>query len=236
MIMKKNYKKLSVVMAVMIFVISITSIGFAAPTPKSLKAYFNNIRIFRNGSQKAISAEPFIVDGTTYVPLRDISELLEKDVTWDQSTYTVGINDRPGTSSTELYNQIYNYQLQISQLESKIKNLEEKTDKKKESTTTIKEMQKQLNKDYGTYKKIDFDINLTEKKSSITVKINFDDDKFYDLDDKYIKSFVEDIVDDITDEFDDKEISGYIKDKAYKEEVVTFSVNKKGKLSIDIDF
>ena len=235
--MKKNYKKLSVVVAVMIFVISITSIGFAAPTPKNLKAYFNNIKIFRNGSQVSISTQPFIVDGTTYVPLRAISELLEKDVTWDQSTYTVGINDKPGSSSTELYNQIYNYQLQISQLESKIKDLESKLDKKEESSSmTIKELQKQLNKDYGTYKKIDFDINLTEKKSSITVKIYFDDEKFYDLDDKYIESFVEGIVDDITDEFEDMEISGYIEDDYTDEEVVTFSVNSKGKLSVDIDF
>ena len=169
--------------------------------------------------------------------MRAISELLEKDVTWDQSTYTVGINDKPGSSSTELYNQIYNYQLQISQLESKIKDLESKLDKKEESSSmTIKELQKQLNKDYGTYKKIDFDINLTEKKSSITVKIYFDDEKFYDLDDKYIESFVEDIVDDITDEFEDMEISGYIEDDYTDEEVVTFSVNSKGKLSVDIDF
>ncbi|MBC8587548.1 copper amine oxidase N-terminal domain-containing protein [Paratissierella segnis] len=235
--MKKNYKKMSVVVAVMIFVISITSISLAAPTAKNLKAYYNNIRVFRNGSQVSISTQPFIVDGTTYVPLRAISELLEKDVTWDQSTYTVGINDKPGSSSTELYNQIYNYQLQISQLESKIKDLESKLDKKEESSSmTIKELQKQLNKDYGTYKKIDFDINLTEKKSSITVKIYFDDEKFYDLDDKYIESFVEDIVDDITDEFEDMEISGYIEDDYTDEEVVTFSVNSKGKLSVDIDF
>ena len=235
--MKKNYKKMSVVVAVMIFVISITSISLAAPTAKNLKAYYNNIRVFRNGSQVSISTQPFIVDGTTYVPLRAISELLEKDVTWDQSTYTVGINDKPGSSSTELYNQIYNYQLQISQLESKIKDLESKLDKKEESSSmTIKELQKQLNKDYGTYKKIDFDIDLTEKKSSITVKIYFDDEKFYDLDDKYIESFVEDIVDDITDEFEDMEISGYIEDDYTDEEVVTFSVNSKGKLSVDIDF
>jgi hypothetical protein len=235
--MKKNYKKMSVVVAVMIFVISITSISLAAPTAKNLKAYYNNIRVFRNGSQVSISTQPFIVDGTTYVPLRAISELLEKDVTWDQSTYTVGINDKPGSSSTELYNQIYNYQLQISQLESKIKDLESKLDKKEESSSmTIKELQKQLNKDYGTYKKIDFDINLTEKKSSITVKIYFDDEKFYDLDDKYIESFVEGIVDDITDEFEDMEISGYIEDDYTDEEVVTFSVNSKGKLSVDIDF
>ena len=235
--MKKNYKKMSVVVAVMIFVISITSISLAAPTAKNLKAYYNNIRVFRNGSQVSISTQPFIVDGTPYVPLRAISELLEKDVTWDQSTYTVGINDKPGSSSTELYNQIYNYQLQISQLESKIKDLESKLDKKEESSSmTIKELQKQLNKDYGTYKKIDFDINLTEKKSSITVKIYFDDEKFYDLDDKYIESFVEDIVDDITDEFEDMEISGYIEDDYTDEEVVTFSVNSKGKLSVDIDF
>lgn len=232
--MRKNHKKLAVVMAIMIFTLSIASSAFAAGTIKNLKAVYNNIRIFKNGSQVQMPAEPFIIDGTTYIPLRAVAELLDKDVTWDQATYSVGINDKPGTSINELYTQIYNYQSQISQLEKKIKDLESK--KESSSDMTIKEMKKQLNKDYGTYKKIDFNIDLTEKKSSITVKIYFDDDKFYDLRTKDIESFVEDIVDDISSEFPDKEISGYIQDDYSDKDVVTFSVNKKGKLSIDIDF
>lgn len=230
--MKKSYKKLAVVMAIMIFTLSIASSVFAAGTIKNLKAVYNNIKIFVNGTQVSMPAEPFIIDGTTYVPLRAVSEILDKVVTWDQATYSVNINDKPGTSMTELYNQIYNYQIQISQLEKKIKDLESK---EKTSATTISAMKKQLNNDYGKYEKIDFDFDLSESKSKITVKIYVDLDvdstRWNKLSTKDIESFLQDVVDDILKNFPDKTISGYIEDSDASKKLVNFTVSSKGKVS-----
>lgn len=39
--------------------------------------------------------EPFIVDGTTYLPIRAVSEALGKDVYWNGQTNTVYINENP---------------------------------------------------------------------------------------------------------------------------------------------
>ena len=42
--------------------------------------------------------EPFIVDGTTYLPVRAIADALGKKVDWDESTNTIYIGKKPGES------------------------------------------------------------------------------------------------------------------------------------------
>ncbi len=39
--------------------------------------------------------------GTTYVPIRFVAEYLDKDVSWDQKTHTVSINDRDWVSPSQ---------------------------------------------------------------------------------------------------------------------------------------
>ncbi len=47
--------------------------------------------------------EPFIVDGTTYLPVRAIAEALGKEVSWDGETKTVFIGDKSNTGLPEGY-------------------------------------------------------------------------------------------------------------------------------------
>lgn len=217
-------------MAVAILTLSIASTGFAADTVANLKAYYRNIKIFKNGTQAYMTSEPFIVDGTTYLPLRAVAELLDKDVTWDGTTYSIGINDRPGFNPQELYNQVITQQQTIKQLEAKLAELD-----KASNITSIKEMEKYLNKEYGIYKKIYFDIDLSETKSKIKVEIFVDLDEDYSrwngLSSKEIESYLQDIVDDISDAFSGQSISGYIEDSADDVELLSFTVSSKGKVS-----
>lgn len=76
---------------------------------KNLKAYYNNVKLNVNGQEVIPNdangkiVEPFVIDGTTYVPIRAISQALDKDVQWDASTGTVLINDfsPPASSSAD---------------------------------------------------------------------------------------------------------------------------------------
>ena len=51
----------------------------------------NNIVIPRDANGNIV--DPFIIEGTTYLPVRAVSEALGKDVTWNSENYSVHISD-----------------------------------------------------------------------------------------------------------------------------------------------
>ncbi len=73
---------------------------FAAPAAKSITAFYNGIKIYvdgdkitpKDGNGKIV--EPFIYDGTTYLPVRAVSEALGKQVSWDGNSNSVYIGQR----------------------------------------------------------------------------------------------------------------------------------------------
>ena len=72
-------------------------IGTAAATVgQSMVAVdYNNIKVTLDGKQVSLvdangqAVEPFAIDGTTYLPVRAVSEALGLDVGWDATTSTV---------------------------------------------------------------------------------------------------------------------------------------------------
>lgn len=70
-----------------------TSTGLASDGAKDIRVYFRNIRLVVNGVQVTpADAEPFILDGRTYVPLRTVAETLGHHVQWDGDNSKVLIN------------------------------------------------------------------------------------------------------------------------------------------------
>lgn len=76
----------------------------ALATKRTIDVVYNNIKLVIDGKEvtpldgAGKPVEPFIYEGTTYLPLRAVSNALtngEKPVSWDQSTYTVYIGERP---------------------------------------------------------------------------------------------------------------------------------------------
>lgn len=232
--MNKNYKKLAVFIAVMILTLSLASTGFASNTIANLKAYYRNITVYKNGIQVNFSNEPFIVDGTTYVPLRDMSEVLDKNVTWDGTTYKIGINDKPGQNINELYQQVLTLQMQITQLQNENKNLKAQLEK---SSLSLGSLEDDLNDDFTKIGGVTInDIILKGDKDDIEVQIQIDTTKTaqYDawkkLTDTNKKDFLQDIVDDILKQFKDADITGFIQDKYDKSKPVKFTISTKGKV------
>ncbi|UUZ79628.1 copper amine oxidase N-terminal domain-containing protein [Paenibacillus sp. P26] len=56
---------------------------------------YSQIKLVVNG--KNISTPIEVMDGTSYVPLRAVSEALGAQVTWDEHTQTVEISRMPGS-------------------------------------------------------------------------------------------------------------------------------------------
>ena len=69
--------------------------GLASWGAKQITANYSDIKISVNGETVSLgdAAEPFIVDGTTYLPVRAVAETLGMDVVWDQAGATVLIQD-----------------------------------------------------------------------------------------------------------------------------------------------
>lgn len=231
----KMNKKIAIILATLILTLSIGSAVFAASGYKDLRAWYNNIKIFKNGQQVQLDFEPFIIDGYTYVPLRAVGELFEKDFDWDGVNYTINIKDRPDSGLNAMMTQIVEQQVTISTLEAKVKSLEAEL-AKKPSVSSLSDLEKQLNKDYGKYKNVQFDIDLYESKGNIEVRIyidtRYDGTAWNKITSTNLKSYLQDIVDDILYEYKDAKVTGFIEDEKTDKEVVTFTTSSKGTVSV----
>ena len=61
---------------------------------ETITVNFNNIRIAVDGQQIQTEYEPFIFQGRTYLPVRDVANATGFDVTWEDATNTVHLTTR----------------------------------------------------------------------------------------------------------------------------------------------
>ncbi len=93
--MKKRFQ--SLVAGIIIGGILTSGLTFARQAVETAELIYNNIKIQIEGEEitpldaNGNAVEPFIVNGTTYLPVRAISNALGKYVTWDASSNTVKI-------------------------------------------------------------------------------------------------------------------------------------------------
>lgn len=79
--------------------------GFAAGIRKTITAYVGDIDIYVDNVLKIPTdangnrVEPMIYDGTTYLPVRAISNMLGEEVTWDGDTRSIYIGEKPSHGS-----------------------------------------------------------------------------------------------------------------------------------------
>jgi len=72
-----------------------SSIVYAASTRKTIDVTYNNIKVYKDKvlcelkDANGTVIEPFIYNGTTYMPVRGTASLADMDVTWDGATQSV---------------------------------------------------------------------------------------------------------------------------------------------------
>ncbi|MFD0681604.1 MULTISPECIES: peptidylprolyl isomerase [unclassified Paenibacillus] len=92
-----NDKFKGLVLGLSIGVMMTGSIAYASGT--QIEVYFKNIKYMFDGQQKKPADDSFIYNGTTYVPLRFVSEALGKEVTWDGDNETIYVGRKIDLSS-----------------------------------------------------------------------------------------------------------------------------------------
>lgn len=90
--MRKNLKA---ILAGGVLAASLTGAAFAAGYTRTETLHFNGISLQVNGETVQITdstgapTEPFIINGTTYLPVGNVAKLFGYEVKWDGSTQTV---------------------------------------------------------------------------------------------------------------------------------------------------
>ena len=231
----------------------LTTVVQATSLTKKIDATFRNIQVYYNNQQKVMAQEPFIYNNSVYLPVRGVSELVDKNVDWNSATNSVYVSDRGGVPSSELEAQIATKNFEIAkltsekdQLDKKVKELEEKlktqeTNKDKDKVTDA-DLKKTLNylEDKFDYEhSIDWEFKLTQTSSRINVEVSFDsryDDKKWDsLTRAKREDFFRDIAKEIRYDFKDASVSGKVIDIRTNKSIGTFSQSTNNNFSYTDD-
>ena len=104
----KNRKMLFAIVLCLLCLALIVPVGAAQWVTRQLQAVYRDISIIIDGNEiiptdvNGKLVEPFIVDGTTYVPIRAIGEAFGKDVLWNDPASSVLIST-PASTRPPLY-------------------------------------------------------------------------------------------------------------------------------------
>ncbi|WP_422486345.1 stalk domain-containing protein [Gudongella sp. DL1XJH-153] len=234
----KRNRRIALVVAVLMLTMAFSSTGFAAWMGKTMEAQYRNISIFVNSEYKQATdvngkvVEPFIVDGTIYVPLRGIAQMFGYEVGFNPQTYRIDITgDAAGNSAAAQY--------EILILEARIAELEDELEEQESSSMDLGDLEDALNDDYDEFDGVDVeDIILDGDEDDIEVEIYIDTtsssqwDAWKALSDADIEDFLQDIVDDILDEYPDADITGFIEDEYDDKELESFGIDTRGDVDL----
>lgn len=87
-----------VILAVVCMLAFSASTVLASTAVRSITVYYQDIKMYVDGQRVTTSAEPFIYNGSTYLPVRAVGEALGENVYWDGATNSVYVGERPGTT------------------------------------------------------------------------------------------------------------------------------------------
>ncbi|MEC1741777.1 stalk domain-containing protein [Schinkia azotoformans] len=234
----KNWKKpFSVLSATALLsgVLFTTSVD-ASSALKKVDAHYKNIKIINNSQEVTIDpkTEPFLLNGVTYIPLRMMGELYNKNVQWNGESNTITIKDitTPISQATvdSLTAQIKSKDLQIAQLQAEINKLKES-----QKAGNLDALEKQLNDDYYDYYNDldDVDIMLSGDKNKIDIRIDVDGKDWNSLTSSEKTKFLQAIINDILKEFKDADIKGTIKDADNSsKQLASFNIDSSDKVRL----
>lgn len=251
--MSKNYKRLCLVLGLS------TVIGTGALAAKSgtetKQATYRNIQVTYNGAAQSLSLEPFLIDGSVYVPLRAFGDIVGVNATWAPASNTVILtgDSSSSTSAAEIAQLTYQntlLQRQLEEANAKLSKYESGSSNSGSDTTTgtnitaaqLKDTEDYLNSNFSDYlsSKIDFDFDLSQTASRLDLTISYStkaENRIFDgLAQRNIEKFIEKVCDNVAATHKDIEIQGTIEYSNDNQEKVSFTRNKSAKYTYNFAF
>lgn len=223
------------------------------------------INIFNNNLPVYGNVFPILIDGTTYLPVRSLSGVLNKNVLWDGPSKSIYITDNVNPNEANLRNEITNLENFVKTKDAKIRELEnaaklkdskitelenaaklhESTVKAKDakiaelekqlkakSTISLKDLERQLNKNFRYLDNLELNITLRGTKEYVDVEIEIDlgiltnSKEWYKLQDIKIERYLTNVTNEIWYEYKDAAITGEVINTNDDKSLVTFSGEK----------
>ncbi len=243
---KKLIRKISIAFAGTLL---LTTVVQAASLTKKIEATFRNIQVYYNNQQKTMEQEPFIYNGSVYLPVRAVGELVNKTIDWNSATNSVFVSDKGGVSTGDLTAELTTKTLEIARLtgeksilEAKVKELEAKIKDKDKNTGASGDLKSTLGylEDFFDYEHtIDWQFKLSETNSRINVEVSFDSrydqNKWEKLTKSQRETFFRDIAREIRIDFKDTAINGKVIDRRTDKSVGSFTYSTSNKFSYSDD-
>ena len=209
----------------------------AASITKTLKAAYGNIAVSYNGQAKTLSSQPFIVDGTTYVPLRAVGEIMGATVNWANNTVYI---TNASTSTVSSDQELAAKNFEIASLKQRLDAANKELETYKGTGTagsnlttaaisrTLTEIKDEYDFDYSV--EWTFDLRIVSSRLELTVSYDsrYDSSDFAKITESQRRQFIKEICYDIAALHKDTEIRGVLKDSRGDTEVATFRYTKNG--------
>ncbi len=97
--MMKKHLKGCIIGFIIAIILMNSPFAMAQGLKRMIEVTFNSVNLRVNG--QAVKGDTILYNGTTYVPLRAIGELLDKEIVWDGATNTANVNDNQGVGLKE---------------------------------------------------------------------------------------------------------------------------------------
>lgn len=216
---------------------------YASPVIKTLRAQYMGIKFSYNG--KIVdpgNQEPFVVDQTTYVPIRMVGELVGKNVQWDGINKLISINDTVDQTLVQKDLEIIQLKAEIESLKQQLEAAKKQTpptqtEDKNTSKISLSNLEDDINEDYGELKGVVFDIYLSGDSKEIEIEMETDlyrYKKYWDkLSEKDVEKHLEKICKAIWEVYDKAKIVGDLYDIDEREYVLEFSTDSRKKLTVE---
>lgn len=250
--MKKGKNLLALVLCVAMCYVPMQAAG----DYKTKNVLYGGVRLYYNGTYQNATSQAVLIDGTTYLPVRALGNMLGLSLDWNQNTSTVSI---AGTTDTLLsaQAQLRAKDYQIAALTKELEQLKNQgvvsgvtssnnTSSNYDTTsgtdilgTEITATRKALENKYEDYfDGIEFDFSLSLNSSKLRLTIEIDDStdyrEFNKLSRSEVKEFLEDVCDEVRDRHDKIAITGAIKYTSNNKTLYSFNYSKSDDLSYSI--
>lgn len=91
--------KRTIIALVLGMLIGSSATALAANT-ETVQAVFAEFKIMINGQEKQLQTTPLVVEGTSYLPVREVANLLGAEVGYDESTRTISLSKEENDKMT----------------------------------------------------------------------------------------------------------------------------------------